>query len=363
MTVPFAAGALIKGGSFLSGLSKRLKQPSEKRAAAVAPQAVSSANLGNLTAAKMIADRTTFGIAKERAVWSQALAQLHPEIIAAAQAARIPAGFIDQSTPESAVQSALAHPIMLGANGTAAPAPGAPSSATLPPAAIIPPVSGGRPVLQPQPQAPGRVPRVVTHVRYNPQTGERVNAALGSFEDLNWSNRKPSARALAGGGGGGGGRTHVRYNPQTGARVNVQVGTYEDTNWPSRKPSQRTRRQEQAFIRQAGTSLGREIPGAIAAVGVSSATALALAGIAAYLATSAIRDGAAESDSIENAVARYRSMAATEFQRRLGRPPTHDEYAELRREVGQQIDQALRAMSPNPLVSLPARWQQFISLF
>lgn len=358
MTVPFAAGALMKGGSLLGGLAKRLKQPSEKRAAAVAQQAVDAANLGNLTAAKMIADRTTFGIAKERAVWSAALAQLHPEIIRAAQAARIPAGFIDQSTPESAVQSALAHPIMLGATA----APGAPSSATLPPAAIIPPVSGGRPVLQPQPQAPARVPRVVTHVRYNPQTGERVNAPLGSFEDLNWSNRRPSARALAGGGTTTG-RTHVRYNPQTGARVNVQVGSYEDTNWPSRKPSQRTRRQEQAFIRQAGTAVGREIPGAVAAIGVSSAATLALAGIAAYVATSAIRDGAAESDTIENAVARYRSMAATEFQRRLGRPPTHDEYAELRRQVGEQVDQALRAMSPNPLVSLPARWQMFISQF
>lgn len=362
MTVPFAAGALIKGGSFLSGLSKRLKQPSEKRAAAVAQQAVDAANLGNLTAAKMIADRTTFGIAKERAVWSAALAQLHPEIIRAAQAARIPAGFIDQSTPESAVQSALAHPIMLGANGASSsqtsPTGVGPSSP-----AIIPPVSGGRPVLQPQPPAPARVPRVVTHVRYNPQTGERVNAPLGSFEDLNWSNRRPSARALAGGGGGGSGRTHVRYNPQTGARVNVQVGSYEDTNWPSRKPSQRTRRQEQAFIRQAGTAVGREIPGAVAAIGVSSAATLALAGIAAYVATSAIRDGAAESDTIENAVARYRSMAATEFQRRLGRPPTHDEYAELRRQVGEQVDQALRAMSPNPLVSLPARWQMFISQF
>lgn len=356
MTVPFAAGALMKGGALLGGIAKRLKQPSEKRAAAVAQQAVDAANLGNLTAAKMIADRTTFGIAKERAVWSAALAQLHPEIIRAAQAARIPAGFIDQSTPESAVQSALAHPVMLGAGG--------PSSSQTPVTTGGPavPAEIARPVLQPQPPAPARVPRVVTHVRYNPQTGERVNAPLGSFEDLNWSNRRPSARALAGGGTTTG-RTHVRYNPQTGARVNVQVGSYEDTNWPSRKPSQRTRRQEQAFVRQAGTAIGKEIPGAIAAVGVSSAAALALAGIAAYVATTAIRDGAAESDTIENAVARYRSMAATEFQRRLGRPPTHDEYAELRRQVGAQVDQALRAMSPNPLVSLPARWQMFISQF
>jgi hypothetical protein len=359
MTIPFAAGALMKGGSLLGGIAKRLKQPSEKRAAAVAPQAVASANQGNLTAAKMICDRTTFGIAKERAVWSQACAQVNPAITAAAQAARIPAGYIDQSTPESAVQSALAHPIMMGANGTAAPSY-PPTSSSPGPVAILPPAPGARPVLQPQPT---RAPSVRTHARYNPQTGERIAAPLGSFEDLNWPNRKPSQRTLTGGTGGGRARTHVRYNPQTGARVNVQVGTYEDTNWPSRKPSQRARRE----ITQATTAVGRAIPGAIGGVveqvGVGGASTAALAGLAAYIAVTAVRDGAAESDTIENAVGKYRSMAASEFFRRNGRMPTHEEYAVLRSEVGRAIDQALRAMSPNPLVSLPARWQAFISQF
>jgi hypothetical protein len=360
VTIPFAAGALMKGGSLLGGIAKRLKQPSEKRAAAVAPQAVASANQGNLTAAKMICDRTTFGIAKERAVWSAACAQINPAITAAAQAARIPAGYIDQSTPESAVQSALAHPIMMGANGAAAPvAPSYPPPSPAVPAGIIPPAPGARPVLQPQPV---HAPVLRTHVRYNPQTGQRINAPLGSFEDLNWSNRKPSMRQLAGGTTTSG-RTHVRYNPQTGARVNVQVGTYEDTNWPSRKPSQKARRE----IQQATTAVGRAIPGAVGgiveSVGVGGASTAALAGLAAYIATRAVQEGAAESDTIENSVARYRSMAATEFNRRNGRMPSQAEYAELRAQVGHQIDQALRAMSPNPLVSLPARWQAFISQF
>jgi hypothetical protein len=93
------------------GLGRIFKTPSEKRAAAVAGQAVSSAASGNLTAAKMIAERTMLGIQKERAVWRAALKQIPPKILALVKKydAQIPG--VDHSTPESAVADALAREV------------------------------------------------------------------------------------------------------------------------------------------------------------------------------------------------------------------------------------------------------------
>lgn len=110
-------GSIIKTPKFL-------KKPSEQRAAAVAPQLVTAAVQGNLTAAKAIMDRSTFGIQAERNVWLQALTQLPPNIINAVKdnANRIPV--VDHKGPETAATTALARPFMLpSAAGSAAAVP------------------------------------------------------------------------------------------------------------------------------------------------------------------------------------------------------------------------------------------------
>lgn len=96
-------------GSVLGGLGGRFKTPSEKRAANVANQLVSAAVAGNLTAAKAIAERTEFGIAKERAVWRKAFEQIPKEIVAlvARYSDQIPG--VDHSSPESAAETALSR--------------------------------------------------------------------------------------------------------------------------------------------------------------------------------------------------------------------------------------------------------------
>ncbi len=97
--------------SKLGGLGGRFRAPSEKRAAGAATQLVAAAVAGNLTAAKTIAERVQIGIAKERAVWRRALAQVPARILQLVQryAAEIPGA--DQSSPEAAAESAIARAV------------------------------------------------------------------------------------------------------------------------------------------------------------------------------------------------------------------------------------------------------------
>jgi len=108
------AGSLGLGGIF--------KKPSEKRAAAVAGAVVASAIGGNLTAARAIFERSrpTFGIAKERAVWAAAWAQIpkHVKDALTKYAEAVPG--VDHTNPETAAASALSSPVELGAIEAAA---------------------------------------------------------------------------------------------------------------------------------------------------------------------------------------------------------------------------------------------------
>lgn len=135
------------------------KKGSDARAKAVIGGVISSALAGNLTALKCLRDRTTFGIAKEKAVWQAGynqVANARPDLVAALQAnlQYIPA--IDHSTPESAARSALNQPFSMKAP---APAPSGPRppvgqpGTPLPPN-IIPPLFPGTG----QPAQPGTPP-------------------------------------------------------------------------------------------------------------------------------------------------------------------------------------------------------------
>lgn len=103
------AFAVLAAAGAVSGIAKRFKTPSEKRAKKVLPGVVSAALAGNLLAIKVLDERRTrAGIEKERAVWRGGytqVAQARPDLIAAYQkaAANLPA--VDHSSPESAAQT------------------------------------------------------------------------------------------------------------------------------------------------------------------------------------------------------------------------------------------------------------------
>jgi len=97
--------------SKIPGLSGLLKKPSQARAGPVANALVNAAVAGNLTAAKAIKDRTTFGISKERAVWAAAAARIPPTIWTLVKKYDTQIPGVDHSTPESAGESALANPV------------------------------------------------------------------------------------------------------------------------------------------------------------------------------------------------------------------------------------------------------------
>jgi len=69
--------------SFVGGLGKRFKTPSEKRARKVIPPLVSAANLGNMRAVAVIDVRRGSGISKERAEWVKAYGQINATALAA----------------------------------------------------------------------------------------------------------------------------------------------------------------------------------------------------------------------------------------------------------------------------------------
>lgn len=144
-----------------------------------------------------------------------------------------------------------------------------------------------------------------------------------------------------------------RYDPDTRRRVRVEADSPEAELWSSRKPRKKsaTRRRlerrletrvEQRIERGLG-ALAR--PGAAAAAGrlALSAGYLAVAGAAAYAATSAIRDGMAQGETLQNLTALAFAKAHRELARRLGRKPTRDELHDLYRRVARELTTALRA--------------------
>lgn len=323
-----AALAVLGIGKKLGGVLGRFKQPSEKRAAGPAAQLVAAAIAGNATAARTIYARTLFGISKERQVWIAALAQLSPDLVALAHKHPELDARVDNSGPEKAAASAIANAVDVAELATS--------------------VSG---------KAKG----------YKPGLGTALSAVASGVASAGRAARAPRGRAPSRG------RKANRYNPDPPhQKISVYPDEPEYETWLSRKPP-KPRRQIRAMTaakRRLTTAAERTVTAGIgragtgvasvaAAAGVSTAaavTGLAIAGVAAYLATTAVQDGIAESDTLENAVARMRSMSATQFQARFGRRPTVSEYATLRRLVAQKISDLLGG-------SPAAAWRRFLTLF
>lgn len=203
------APAVIAAISFvkqLIKLPKFLKTPSEKRAAAVAPALVSAAAAGNLTAVKAIQERSTFGIAAERAVWQNALNQVPVELqqLAKTLAGQIPG--VDHKGPETAAQTALERAFM--APSAAAAGGGSASGSGVDPAVLRAGTSVataiGKQLISRATRAPARrrTTRVRQVNRYDPDTGDKYRVPSDSVEAATWPSRKPSARSLAGAAGG-----------------------------------------------------------------------------------------------------------------------------------------------------------------
>jgi hypothetical protein len=168
----------------------------------------------------------------------------------------------------------------------------------------------------------------------------------------------------------------TRYNPDTGRKTKVPADSVEAMEWPSRKPAAQTKTQK-AAMRRAETQIARtvergagravaKVAGGLAAAGQAAglgagATAayLASAGLISYAATRAILEGAAQGQTPVNLVSKARSMAVTAFHRKLGRFPTHAEYADVRKRVGQAILDHFAAATG----SVPAMWRNFVGLF
>lgn len=117
-----AASGAAAAGSLIPGIHIDFRAPSDARARAVIGQVISSAEGGNLTAAAVLDQRRFFGIVAERAVWASGwntFVQAAPAVAAsyAQHKAEIPA--IDNSTPETAAQSALSRAYYVGAGAPA----------------------------------------------------------------------------------------------------------------------------------------------------------------------------------------------------------------------------------------------------
>ena len=146
--------------------------------------------------------------------------------------------------------------------------------------------------------------------------------------------------------------------------------------WPSRKPAAQTKRQK-AVTRRLETQIARatertvgktagKVAAGLAAAGQSAglgagATAayLASAGLISYAATRAILEANAQGITPANLVSKARSMAVTAFHRKLGRFPTHAEYVDVRKRVGNAIMDHFAAATG----SVPAMWRNFVGLF
>lgn len=312
------AGSLLKG----SALAKRLRPPSEKRASRVADQLVQSANAGNATAARAILERTRFGIAKERAVWTNALAQVDHDIVLAVSDPRpraIPQ--IDHSNPEAAARFALSHPVDISQLAT-------PTSAKVK-------VSRGKEAGTREAVGEGSTSRT----RGSTRQGRTRQAAEPEVAELyEGRQRKAYERAT-------GERWATRYDPETRIKYRVPESAPEYESWPARKPSARSRgaRARQRAERAVESAGGRAVSGVLSGGSAVAGPALgiAAAGAIAYLVTSKIIEQTEEGITMENVYGNAVALAHTQAKKRLGREVTRAEHAQLRRAIADAIREEL----------------------
>lgn len=334
---------LLKGRIPLLGSLGRLRPPSEKRAAPGAAQLVASAKAGNATAARAIVFRTGIGIAKERAVWAAAQAQLDPAVVAAVNkpaARQLLDALVDHSNPESATRTALANFYDIANLATRT-------------SARVPPRKGAK---GEEAQAEVRQPRVATKVRSSSSRtrSSRTRDELEIAEPYQGRKRTRYERAT-------GEAWATRYNPDDRTKWRVPESAPEFEGWPARKPTRS--RARSAAARRAETAaarVGGALPRAAAALGVGTSAALAAAGAAAYYITSRVLDDIAEGNTPENLVGLATALAHSQLTRKLGRQPTRTEYNALVADVKDQLRDAINE-GLNP--SLATKVRRFLTLF
>lgn len=114
-------GAVESAISGAIGIS--FKAPSAARARNVVGRVLQSALAGNLTAVRCLSERRYIGLQSERQVWAQAFDQLQqqrPDLVALFEANKTAVPAVDHTNPESAANSALAHPYSIGQAAPAA---------------------------------------------------------------------------------------------------------------------------------------------------------------------------------------------------------------------------------------------------
>lgn len=310
-TVARAIAPLTPFG-LLGGIAGRLRPPSEARAAAALAKLLPAALGGNLQAARAILFRTAIGIARERAVWAAAATQLPAALVTAAtrQAAALDAA-TDHSNPESVVRSVLG-------TGTAL--------------ARFLPRTFGRGFVEPEPITPPPMRR---------------------SSDLGQPAAKPSRQRKAKAKRARKARTVNRYNPSTGRKVKVPADSQEAADWPTRKPtrSKAVQRLERRVVSTVSSAVGRGVSRgakAVAAIGLGGIGYGALAGLAAYAATTAVleanRTGQTPRFLLDLAVAK----AHRSFAQRAGRPVTRAELVDIRKRIAARLVDAISAGSAPP---------------
>jgi hypothetical protein len=295
MPLPFlAAGAgkiiseHIGDIPLLGGLAKRLRKPSERRAADVAGPVLASALDGNLTAVRAIARRTQFGIQKERDVWTRLINQIPLRLVQQAMADEdVPE--VDHSTPESAAREALqfAYYGPGGAKGIRSrrgediyqqarqPERGLDLS-VLQRGGTQGTQSGGGTSTR-QGASGGRSGAA----RRGRSSSRESSDARGLSSDERSNLTKTERRRM-----GLTTRKVTRYDPDTGRARKVWADSDEAASWPSRKPSKRQRQLEQKAERalssgalKGARAAGSAVSGIGAAAGLGvGATAAAIAG-------------------------------------------------------------------------------------
>lgn len=273
--LPAALAALSSKVPFLGGLGRVFKTPSEKRAAAVAPQAIQSATAGNLTAAKMIHERTLFGIEKERAVWRAAELAVPAWLMQEARTSPlVPQGAVDHSSPEAAVQTAIANAVYGKYRGPV----GSPGYTPPPPSTGSQLLGVGQAVLRGG-GAGGRAPAQSSR---SGQRGRTSRAARGLLmgDPANWTKaeRRRAGLTVA---------RVKRWDPDTESSVTMWADDPRVDQYQTVAQGRAARKRQQKLLQMAQRSGGVALPAAAAAGraglsrigGGSAAVGLARAGV------------------------------------------------------------------------------------
>lgn len=264
------ASPLLKHVPLFGKLGGILKTPSEKRAAAVAPQAIQSASAGNLTAARMIHDRTTFGIEKERAVWRAAEQAVPAWLMQEARTSPlVPQGAVDHSSPEAAVQTSIANAVYGKYRGPV----GAPGY-------VPPPPSTGSQLLGALDLVPSRT--TAKGQTYRPATraarGTARTPLMGDPADWTKAERRRAGYTTA---------RVKRWDPTTESTVTVWADDPRADQYMTVAQGKAQRKRQQRLMSAAQRGAGAAAPAALAGGraaaaklgGGSAATGLARAGV------------------------------------------------------------------------------------